>query len=405
MPADRETPPSPVPHSPARGGCASQARVSEPEKALRIVLLDFRDIRHPEAGGAEEYMHEIFRRLVAWGHRVTFITAAGYRGAVREETIDGIRFLRVANQPTINFLAPRAALKLARREPVDVFVEDICKIPFLMPALTRTPVLPVVLHLFGDTIFKELNPLVATYVWAFEHLIPPLYRNIPFVALSDSTARDLERRGVRATRMDVIPPGLNLERYPFRHAAERPGPPLLLYLGRLKRYKEIDIPLRAFAKIRRDIPDAQLALVGKGDDAARLEALARSLGVGEAVSFPGFVSEAEKVEWLRRAWLLLYPSPKEGWGISTMEASACGLPVLASDSPGLRDAVRDGTSGYLVPHHDVEAWAARMRELLTDPAHRARLSEQGRAWAERFDWDNEARKMLAALRGLVTGDG
>lgn len=372
--------------------------MSEPEKPLRVVLLDFRDIRHPEAGGAEEYMHEIFRRIAARGHRVTFITAAGYRGAVREETIDGIHFLRVANQPTINFLAPRAALKLARREPVDVFVEDICKIPFLMPALTRTPVLPVVLHLFGDTIFKELPLPIAAYVWAFEHLIPPLYRDIPFVALSDSTARDLERRGVRATRMDVIPPGLNLERYAFRHATERSGPPLVLYVGRLKRYKEVDIPMRAFAQVRRDVPGAHLALVGKGDDRPRLEALARSLGIAGAVTFTGFVSEQEKIDWLRRAWVLIYPSPKEGWGISTIEASACGLPVVASDSPGLRDAVRNDTSGFLVPHADVAAWAARLRELLTDPALRGRLSEGGRAWAQGFDWDNEARKMLAALR-------
>ena len=366
---------------------------------LHIVLLNFRDVRHPEAGGAEVYLQELFERIAAQGHRVTFICAA-HGDAPAEEDIGGIRIVRAGRQGTINVTAAVAALRLARREHVDVFVESLCKLPFLMPAFTRIPVVPVVLHLFGHTVFYQLNPALASYVWLSEKLIPPVYRGLPFVALSESTATDLRRRGVRASRMDIVPPGLDLRRYRARTGAGG-GDPLLVYVGRLKRYKGLDTVLRALVSVRQRVPGARMALVGKGDDALRLEKLARRLGLADAVSFEGFVSEAAKIDWLQRAHAVVYPSPREGWGISTIEAAACGTPVLASDAEGLRDAVRDGKTGFLIPHSSVDAWAQRMVQLLTDEALRRRMSTASLEWARTFDWDTQAHKMQTILEEVA----
>ncbi|OFV89218.1 MAG: hypothetical protein A3J75_07720 [Acidobacteria bacterium RBG_16_68_9] len=286
-----------------------------------------------------------------------------------------------------------------------MFVENICKIPFLLPALTTVPVLPIVLHLFGRTVFAEANPAVAAYVWLYERLIPPVYRGLHFVALSDSTARDLERRGVRASGMDVIPPGLDFDRYQARNGVAKSHVPLLVYVGRLKRYKRIDIVLRAFARVRRELPAARLAIIGKGDDRPRLEALTHSLGLSPAVSFEGFVSEDEKIGWLRRAHVVVYPSPKEGWGISTTEAAACGTPVLASDSEGLRDAVSHGVSGLLVPHEDVDRWARQMVDLLTNDQLRDQLSVGSLSWVRRFDWDAGAPRLQQIIETIAAGTG
>ncbi len=377
---------------------------------LHVVLLDYRDLHHPEAGGAEVYMHELFRRVAASGHRVTWISAR-FPGGAAEERIGDLRVLRVGNKATANFTTAAAALWLARRERVDVFVENICKIPFFLPAFTKVPVLPVVLHLFGHTVFAEANPAVASYVWLYERLIPPVYRGLRFVALSESTAQDLVRRGVRARGMDVIPPGLDFDRYAAGNGAARSPAPLLVYVGRLKRYKQLDIVIHAFAQARRRVPGARLAIIGKGDDRPRLEALVQSLGVGDAVTFEGFVSEEEKIAWFQRAHAVVYPSPKEGWGISTIEAAACGTPVLASDSEGLRDAVSDGISGFLVPHRDVGRWEQRMVELLTDDGLRARMSTAAVVWARQFDWEVGAEKMrrileeVAASGRRARGDG
>ena len=118
--------------------------------------------------------------------------------------------------------------------------------------------------------------------------------------------------------------------------------------------------------------------------------------------FLGFVSEAGKLALLRRAWALVFTSPKEGWGITNLEAAACGTPVIASDSPGLRESVRDGETGYLVPHGDVEALAAAMRthRRCTRPRDDPR---QGRPRVrEGLTWERAASETEAHL-ALVTG--
>ncbi len=371
---------------------------------LHIVLLDYRDITHPEAGGAEVYLNEIFQRIAARGHRVTLLSGR-HRGASSEERIGGIRVVRTGNKVTQNVSAARAALQLARSERVDLFVENICKIPFLLPAFTRTPVLPIVLHLFGRTVFQEANAALASYVWLYEHLIPPVYRGVRFVAISDSTARDLVDRGLRGSQIDIVSPGLDLTRYCAEDGVPKSEQPLLLYVGMLKRYKGIDIMIRAFARARAAVPGARLALAGKGTDRPRLEALVRTLGLADCVSFVGWVSEEEKINWLRRANALVYPSVKEGWGIPTMEAAACATPTLASDVAGLRDAVRDGVTGFLIPHEDVEAWARRMVEILTDTERRARMGAAAQAWASGFAWDVQAEKMRATVEQVAGKQG
>lgn len=369
---------------------------------LHIVLLDYRDVTHPEAGGAETYLQEIFGRVANHGHHVTLV-CAGYRGAAPEGRISRIRILRQGNKLNANVMGARAALALARRERVDLFVENLCKIPFLMPIFTKIPVLPVVLHLFGHTVFQETNPAVASYVWLSEKLIPLFYRDIPFVALSDSTAEDLARRGVRASSITIVPPGLDLKHYEAIDAIPKSDRPLLVYVGRLKRYKGIDTVIRAFVSVLRAIPEALLVLVGKGGDRPRLEALARRLGLGDAVRFEGFVPEETKIRWLRQAHAVVYPSPREGWGIAAAEAAACGTPVLASDAEGLRDVVRHGVTGFLIPHRDTGAWEARMIEILGDAPLRERMAAAAREWARRFDWDVEAEKMRRIVEEVAAG--
>src|SRR4029077_5585294 len=125
-------------------------------------------------------------------------------------------------------------------------------------------------------------------------------------------------------------------------------------------------------------PGLVLEIAGGGDDRARLERLARTLGLGQAARFLGRVSETEKRRLLRRAWAVVFPSPKEGWGITNVEAAACGTPALASDSPGLRESVQNRVTGYLVPHGDWRALADRMLALAVDPALVERLGRAAR---------------------------
>jgi glycosyltransferase involved in cell wall biosynthesis len=174
-----------------------------------------------------------------------------------------------------------------------------------------------------------------------------------------------------------------------------------LYVGRLKRYKGVELALRALASVRARGLAARLEIAGTGDHRRALEALAGELGLAGAVTFHGFVTEAQKLGLLRRAWANVFPSPKEGWGITVVEAAACGTPSLASDSPGLRDSVRHGRTGFLVPHGDVAALAARMLELATSAALVGELGGEARRFAEGLTWERAAADTEAHLCDII----
>ncbi|MDP9143563.1 MAG: glycosyltransferase, partial [Actinomycetota bacterium] len=232
-----------------------------------------------------------------------------------------------------------------------------------------------------------------------------IYRRSAFHVISESTRDDLVARGIARERITVIHPGVDPDWFRPDPAVRRSPTPSALYLGRLKRYKGVEVALRALALARRQRQDLTLDIAGTGDDRPRLEALARELGLTEAVRFHGFVTEERKRELLRTTWANLFPSPKEGWGITNVEAAACGTPSVASDSPGLRDSVRHGETGYLVPHGDASALAERLLALAADPALVERIGQAGRRFAEGLTWDRAAERTEAHLASCLTASG
>ncbi len=370
------------------------------DRPLRILLLNWQDVENPEAGGAEIHAHEIFGRLAERGHEVRAIVS-GWTGAPRSTLIDNIAFLRVGGRYSYAYRAPVAAQRLLRQWQADVIVEDINKVPLFTPCWTRYPVVPLVPHLFGTTVFRETNLAMGSIVWTSERMIPRVYRNCLFQAISRSTATDLNERGVPGEAVSVIPPGIDHEYYCPDQETQRANVPTILYVGRLKRYKGIDVLIKALAKLRDRQVDAQLVIAGRGNDRYRLEGLTKSLDLQDRVDFVGYIDEVEKLHRLRSAWVLAYPSPKEGWGITVVEASACGTPVIASDSPGLRESVRAGESGLLVPHGIVELWVQAFEKVLSDPDLRGRMGTEGQSHVSQFSWERAADETEAHLKGAV----
>lgn len=363
---------------------------------MQLLALNWRDIRHPEAGGAEVHLHEILVRMVARGHAATLV-ATSYPGAPAEETVDGIRVVRRGSWWNANFVVARAARALLRERRFDLVVEDINKIPFFMPLHTRVPVLAVVPHLFGTTVFRETNPLFASYVLAWEGLIPAVYRRARFVAISPSTRDDLVRRGIRADRIDVVLCGLDHARYRLLPGIARGEEPTVVHLGRVRKYKAIDVVLAAFERVRREVAGARLVVVGDGPELPALRRLAARLGLGDSVTFTGRMRADDVVAVLNHARVCVNASPKEGWGLTVVEANACGVPVVGSDRPGLRDSIRDGETGFLVPYGDADAFAQKTIDLLADRARWRRMSEASLAWAQSLTWEKTADEMERAF--------
>lgn len=368
---------------------------------MKILVLNWLDRENPQAGGAEVHLHEIFGRLVAWGHSVTLLCSA-WSGSARHTTLDGIEVHRVGSRYTLSLVAPVYFRRRLRAERFDVVVEDLNKVPFFSPFWgVGAPVTLLVHHLFGTTAFQEASLPVATATWLLELPVPRVFRSVPTVAVSESTAEDLARRGMSRSGIEIIPNGVDLEVFSPPAPEERFPEPTLLYLGRLKRYKRVDLLLRAVAVLVEGGISCRLLIAGRGDDQPRLEALRGSLGLEQHVEFLGYVSEVEKGELLRKSWINLLTSVKEGWGISNLEAAACGTPTIASDVPGLRDSVVDGQTGFLVSHGDVELLSRRIEELLEDEEKRAQMGIGARRFAERFSWETSARAMEKFLRERV----
>lgn len=367
---------------------------------MNILVVNWQDLRNPQAGGAEIHLFEIFSRLVARGHRVRLV-CSGWAGAAAREVVDGIEVHRAGTRMSFALVGRGAVRRALAAERPDVVVEDVNKVPLFVAGLTDRPCCVLVPHLFGTTAFAEAPWPMAAAVWLAERPIPRAYRGAAFEAISESTRDDLVARGVPADRIRVIHPGVDTAGLVPDLAARQGGPPWFLYVGRLKRYKGVEVALRALALARRERADLRLEVAGTGDDRPRLERLRDALGLADAVTFHGFVDEATKRRLLQQAWANVFPSPKEGWGITVMEAAACGTPSLASDSPGLRDSVRDGETGFLVPHGDAAALARRFLELAADPGLVARLGAAARRHAERHSWEAAAAATEAHLQGLL----
>lgn len=368
---------------------------------MRILLVNWQDRENPQAGGAETHLHEIFGRLASKGHEVSLL-CGGWPGCAPRVVLDGIDVYRVGTRNTFRLVARRGYEAHFAKRPMDVLVEDINKMPLHTPRWGNTRVVAVVPHLFGSTVFRELPFPLAAAVWLSERPIPWVYRGVPFEAISQSTADDLVARGIGRERIRVIYCGIDSQHYAPDPSA-RSETPVFAYLGRLKRYKAVDLVLRGFAGA--NVPGARLEIAGAGDYRPVLERLASSLDLGDRVTFLGRISEAEKLRLLRRAWALVFTSPKEGWGITNLEAAACGTAVIASDSPGIRESVVSGETGFLVRHGDVDALASAMRRLAGDRTLAEQLGGQGRLFAATFTWDRAATETARHLEEVLEGGG
>jgi glycosyltransferase involved in cell wall biosynthesis len=365
---------------------------------VRILVVNWQDRENPQAGGAEIHLHEIFGRLADKGHDVRLL-CGGWPGCPARASLDGIDVHRVGTRHSFPFVAHRH-YEQHLANWADILVEDINKVPLYTTRWGAPRTMALVPHLFGSTAFQELPAPLAAAVWTAERPLGRMYRGVPFEAISESTADDLQGRGIDRSLIEVIYPGVDTIGY-TPDARVRSETPVFAYLGRLKRYKGVHLVIRAFAQL--NVADAVLEIAGAGDYRPDLEELARSLNLGERVKFLGRISEPEKLSLLRRSWALVFASPKEGWGITNLEAAACATPVVASNSPGIRESVRDGRTGFLVPHGDIGAMAGGMRRIAQSRDLLDRLGDEARTFAESFTWERAADQTEAHILRVVAG--
>lgn len=362
---------------------------------MRVLLLNWRDIRSARGGGAERVTHEVARRLVSDGAEVTWLSSAE-SGLPSEEVVDGIRIVRRGSEVTTRFAAPA----LARRVRPTIVLEEINTLPYLAPLWARVPVLLYMNQLARDVWWHEAPLPISAVGWLAEPAYLRAYRLCDAVTISLSTLADLRSVGVRGT-ITIAPMAVDAEQ-----ARPRPRKALagrLVAIGRLTPSKRYDHAIEALHTLRARMPEASLTLVGEGRDADRLRRLAEALGDAPALRITGRVSEQEKIEILDQSDILIGTSVREGWGLTITEAAARGAPAVVYDIPGFRDAVVPGRTGLLVQPRP-EALADALERLLRDRERHERLAQAAWDSARSLSYDATARAFAAALSRAAAAD-
>ena len=359
---------------------------------LHILVMTDRDWTHPQGGGTGTNLYGQIARWVAWGNRVSVI-ACSYPGAKKFEKFgDDLEVYRVGGRSTV---FPRAILAQWRglvKDP-DVVLEVVNGITFLTPLWLRAPRVTLLHHVHRQHYVEEMGRKGKLAAWLLETLpLRRLYRHSRFLTISHATAEDIAWHGIPLSEIDVGYIGVEADSF---GPGERAPTPELLYLGRLKRYKRVEVVLDALEAV----PEAILHVAGDGDHRPELEREIAERGLTERVVMHGFVSEDEKRRLLQRSWVNLTASSAEGWALSVMEAAACATPSVALGVGGLNESVVDGETGLLAT--TPAEMAERTREVVRDAGLRERLGSNALARAREFTWDRTARETLAILEDEI----
>ena len=318
---------------------------------MRILILNWKDLAHPAAGGAEVFTEQVARSLVERGHSVTLFSASVDGKPAREE-VEGVELVRDGGRFTVY----RAARRFWSREGLgsyDVVVDEINTRPFLTPRWVKDVPVVALIHQLAREIWAYETPFPLSLLG--RHLLEPwwlrAYRDVPALTVSDSSAESLTLyHGWRD--VTVIPEGSTP--HPSPRGTKEPDP-TVVFLGRLVAMKRPADAIKAFSILRDQTRAAQLWMIGDGPLLARLR---REEQPG--VTFLGRLDRGDLLDRLARAHVLVATSVREGWGLNVSEAAACGTPSLGYRVPGLVDSIA-ASGGALV-----EPAPAALGKALTD---------------------------------------
>lgn len=357
---------------------------------MDILILNWKDLRNPDVGGAEIILYELARRLVREGHTVTWFCRT-YPGCKPKDVVDGINIVRRGNKLTVYWEAYRYYQSLAHKpDKVVDCINTICwQTPLYVPAEHR---IAYVNQLAREVLFYELPPIISHLAYMLEPLEYASYRRTKFLCYAASVKKDVTHMGIPEKNISVFPLGVDHKRY-------KPGTkskdPLFIFVGRLAAMKRPELCVDAMRIIVKRYKSAKLAIIGYGPQEERLSSRIKKYNLDNNVFlvnknhlFFDYNPKDVKVRLMQQAWALLLPSVKEGWGMVVTEAAACATPSVVTRVTGLTDSVVEDKTGIVISQNpDIAELANALEKLIKEQALRLRMSRQAAIRAKTFTWE------------------
>lgn len=370
---------------------------------MNILIFSWRGPKHPHAGGAEYSSHEHARGWIKAGHEVTLFTST-FNGAKEEEYIDGIRIIRRGRQVFGVHILAIIWYLFSLHPKFDIVVDEIHGIPFFTPIFVRTRKLGFI-HEVAKEVWK-LNPwpkpfnlipaLIGTFVEPLVFSI--LYRNVPFITVSESTKADLIKWDIPDKNITVVNNGFRGKT--SEKGIKKENKKTIIYLGALSQDKGIEDAIEVFKILSQKEKNWQFWVVGKGE-VHYLQYLKKKVAdyLLRNVKFFEFVNENKKYDLLAKAHVLINPSIREGWGLVVIEAASVGTPTVAYNVAGLRDSVIHGKTG-LLSDPNPQSCAEKINYLLENKSLYKALSKKSKSLSKKFSWDRASRESLELLEKI-----
>lgn len=365
---------------------------------MRILVFSWRDIKNPKAGGAEVLTHELAKRWVKLGHQVTVFSSKP-KGSVAKEIFEGIRFVRYGGAFSCLFWGFFYYQKDFQGK-FDLIIDQVHGLPFFAKLYAKEKIVAFPLEVAQEIWHYEFPFPLSSLGQTLEKFYLHLYRNSVFITISPSTASDLKACGVK--NVFIVPVGISLK--PVSNVPQKAPFPQIISLGRITRMKRIEHSLEAFKIVSKNFPQAKLVICGRGDKdyLKKLIRETKKLKIEKKVEFLGFISEKEKINLLKKSWVLISTSVREGWGIVVTEAAACGTPAVVYKVPGLIDSVKDQKTGLICQKNSPEELAKNINWLLGTYRLRLRLSTAALSYSRQFTWDKSAKVSMDILKKIIS---
>ncbi|MBI2641092.1 glycosyltransferase family 4 protein [Candidatus Roizmanbacteria bacterium] len=374
-------------------------------KKKKLLMITWRDIKSPFAGGAETFTHQILKRLKK-KFDITVLTSA-FPHCRLKETIDGINYLRLGSKRfnyigvynwRIYFSVFRYYLTTIRKsQHFDVVIEQINNIPFLYALYGERNAFIQIHQLCRQNWFYQVPKLLAWIGYLFfEPLYLWLLRNKKVITISQSTKKELVRYGFKKSNIYIAPVGNILEPLKTLKGIKKFARFTILSLGNIRNMKRTHHQVIAFELAKQKVPSLQMFISGSpaGSYAAMVFDMIHKSPYKKDIHYLGHLSDKQKREYLQKSHCILTTSTKEGWGLTVTEANSQGAVAIGYSADGLRDSIKHNKTGILCYQHTPECLAKNIVKLYKDKKLYQQLQKNAWEWSKSFTFENSAKAYL-----------